>query len=355
MDRLGLAVGVAGADDEEVRVAEHAAEVELDDVDRLLVGGVAPRSRARPGRRRSRAATAVMRLASRLRSVQPLALDVGGDGVGHQVADRAARRDAAADQRGRDVDAAACRRSGRARRRPAARRAARRCRRGATPSRSATASSASSSTASGSRQSGSACAMSPPTMKVSSSSGRASWSLCSVSTVYDGPPRSTSTRETPSRASSADREPAQLDAVLDARVRLDLLVRRRVDRHEQHAVEPELRRSASCAQTRCPRCGGLNVPPSRPTRATRAQARTWPVALDEVLERAELAQADRAARVQLLGRVADLRAHAELAAVGEARRRVDVDAGGVDAELERPRRRRVAGDDRLGVARAVAR
>ena len=67
-----------------------------------------------------------------------------------------------------------------------------------------------------------------------------------------------------------------------------------------------------------------------------------PVALDDVLERAQLAQADRAAGVQLLRRVADLGAHPELAAVGEARRGVDVDAGGVDAELERARGGRVA-------------
>ena len=58
--------------------------------------------------------------------------------------------------------------------------------------------------------------------------------------------------------------------------------------------------------------------------------------------------------MQLLGRVADLGAHPELAAVGEARGGVDVHAGRVDAELERPRRLGAAGDDRLGVARAVA-
>src|SRR3954452_6708212 len=40
VDRLRLAVRVAGADDEVVGVAEHAAQIELDDVDRLLVGGV---------------------------------------------------------------------------------------------------------------------------------------------------------------------------------------------------------------------------------------------------------------------------------------------------------------------------
>ena len=40
VDRLDLAGGVARADEEEVRVAEDAAHVELDDVDRLLVGRV---------------------------------------------------------------------------------------------------------------------------------------------------------------------------------------------------------------------------------------------------------------------------------------------------------------------------
>ena len=58
------------------------------------------------------------------------------------------------------------------------------------------------------------------------------------------------------------------------------------------------------------------------------------VALDEILEGAEFAQADRAPGVKLLGRVADLGSLAELAPVGEAGGRVDIHAGGVDAELE---------------------
>src|SRR3954465_131720 len=99
-------------------------------------------------------------------------------------------------------------------------------------------------------------------------------------------------------------------------------------------------------------CGGLNVPPSRPSRAT-ASGTDLAVALDQVLERAQLAQADRPAGVQLLRRVADLGAHAELAAVGEPRRRVDVDARGIDAQLERASGRGVAGDDRLRMTRAV--
>src|SRR5918911_259587 len=99
---------------------------------------------------------------------------------------------------------------------------------------------------------------------------------------------------------------------------------------------------------RWPRCGGLNVPPSRPIRATGRPARSashLAVAFDQVLGRAQLAQPYRAAGVQLLRRVADLGAHAELAAVGEARRGVDVDAGSVDAELERSRRVDRAGHD----------
>src|SRR4051812_12671101 len=98
-------------------------------------------------------------------------------------------------------------------------------------------------------------------------------------------------------------------------------------------------------------CGGLNVPPRMPTR--KASAPDLARAVDQVLERAQLAQADRPAGVELLRGVADLGAHAELAAVGEARRGVDVDAGGVDARLERPRRREVGGHDRLRMTGAV--
>src|SRR3954468_13321120 len=109
--------------------------------------------------------------------------------------------------------------------------------------------------------------------------------------------------------------------------------------------------NASCAQTRWARCGGLNVPPRRPSRAKLGA--DLAVAVDQIASRAQLAQADRPARVQLLRRVADLGAHAELAAVGEARRRVDVDAGRVDAELERPSGIAIARDDRLRMARRV--
>ena len=221
-----------------------------------------------------------------------------------------------------------------------------------TPSRSATPSSASSRMASGSRHVGSESAMSPPTMKVSSSSGASRHAaLRRVSTVNDGPGAVGLDARDAEPLVAGDREPHSAHAVLDARVGLDLLVRRLVRPARAARGRARAAASASCAQTRWPTCGGLNVPPRSPT-APGVSARTWPVALDQVLERAQLAQADRAARVQLLRRVADLGAHAELAAVGEARRGVDVDAGGVDAELERPRGRGVAGHDRLGVARS---
>src|SRR6478609_8042427 len=80
-----------------------------------------------------------------------------------------------------------------------------------------------------------------------------------------------------------------------------------------------------------------------------------PVALDQVLERAQLAQPDRSAHVELLRRVSDLRPHPELAAVGEASGRVHVDARRVYAALEGTRGGSVARDDRLRMAAAVAR
>jgi hypothetical protein len=40
VDRLDLAVRAAGADHEVVRVADHPAEVELDDLERLAILGI---------------------------------------------------------------------------------------------------------------------------------------------------------------------------------------------------------------------------------------------------------------------------------------------------------------------------
>ena len=95
--------------------------------------------------------------------------------------------------------------------------------------------------------------------------------------------------------------------------------------------------AASWASTRWPTCGGLNAEPSTPSAPcvaasslrcslrTAIYSLTWPVAFEHVLRRRQLAKADRPARVELLGRVADLGAHPELEAVGEPGRRVDVD------------------------------
>src|SRR5260221_13519855 len=74
------------------------------------------------------------------------------------------------------------------------------------------------------------------------------------------------------------------------------------------------------------------------------------VAADDVLVGSQLAQADRATSVQLLGRVADLGAHPELEAVGEAGRGVGVDNGGVDARREPRNGLFGTADDRLRVA-----
>ena len=57
--------------------------------------------------------------------------------------------------------------------------------------------------------------------------------------------------------------------------------------------------------------------------------------------------------MQLLRADANLSAHAELGAVGEAARRVDVDGRGADLVGEPCRRRLVAGHDHVGVVRAV--
>ena len=58
--------------------------------------------------------------------------------------------------------------------------------------------------------------------------------------------------------------------------------------------------------------------------------------------------------MEFLGRDADLGAEAELAAVGEGRRDVDVDACRIDPPGELPGRFGVLGDDGFAVARGVA-
>ena len=158
---------------------------------------------------------------------------------------------------------------------------------------------------------------------------------------------------------------------------------------------------ASRQAARCAACGGSNVPPNRPMRspahggsgwaagcdppreggAQRAGegffAKTHPSprrtchlspreghrrvgygrsarAADAILERGELLDADRPARMHAAGRDADLGAEAELAAVGELRRGVVQHDRGVDLAQEFLGGLLVRGDDRVGVVRAVA-
>ena len=151
------------------------------------------------------------------------------------------------------------------------------------------------------------------------------------------------------------RQPRHLQPHLRARLRIDPLVRRLAGRHQQHPIEPQLERRL---------LGEHQVPDVRrveraPENADRGDLPPTPdspdlaVAVDDVLERGQLAQADRPARMELLGRVADLGPHPELEPVGEARRRVDVDDRGVDPVRELLGRLVGDGHDRLRVAGAV--
>ncbi|ABA49903.1 hypothetical protein BURPS1710b_3448 [Burkholderia pseudomallei 1710b] len=72
-----------------------------------------------------------------------------------------------------------------------------------------------------------------------------------------------------------------------------------------------------------------------------------------VLQRRETFEPDRAARVQLVVRDADLRAEPELEAVREARRRVHHHTRRIDFAQEAHRAVVILGDDRIGVMRAV--
>ena len=79
-----------------------------------------------------------------------------------------------------------------------------------------------------------------------------------------------------------------------------------------------------------------------------------PVARDDVFVGRQFGKAHRTAGVELLGRDSHLGAEAELAAVGEGRRDVDVDAGGVHGACELRGGLFVLGDDGFAVARRVA-
>jgi hypothetical protein len=78
-------------------------------------------------------------------------------------------------------------------------------------------------------------------------------------------------------------------------------------------------------------------------------ARSAAHALPRILERGQLLDADRPPRMHLAGGDADLRAHAELAAVGKLRRGVVQQDGGIDLVEEALRGCRVLGNDDASV------
>src|SRR5690606_13473459 len=78
-----------------------------------------------------------------------------------------------------------------------------------------------------------------------------------------------------------------------------------------------------------------------------------PAAVDDVLVRCQFPQAAGAAGVEAVGADADLGPQTELAPVVEAGAGVDDHRGGVDRGREPPGRVQIAGDDRVGVVRAV--
>src|SRR6266850_2809984 len=144
-----------------------------------------------------------------------------------------------------------------------------------------------------------------------------------------------------------------------------------------HQTRSSLRRfSANRLMARCAACGGLNEPPSRPTRmplvwngiaraadcdcisrvaacaGLKSRSRL-PGAVNAIFEARQLLGADRAAGVEFAGGNADLGAEAELAAIGELRRGVVQHDGGIDLIEEFLRSAGVFRHDRIGMMRAV--
>src|SRR3954463_11282126 len=145
-----------------------------------------------------------------------------------------------------------------------------------------------------------------------------------------------------------------------------------------HQTRSSLRRLiANRLMARCAACGGLNEPPSRPIRmplvwkgmacaadgdgidrvtaGTRVCSRPrLPGAVDAIFETRQLLGADRPPRVEFARSNSDLRAEAELAAVGELRRGVVQHDRRIDLAEEFCGGATVFRHDRIGVMRAVA-
>src|SRR6478735_7942571 len=144
-----------------------------------------------------------------------------------------------------------------------------------------------------------------------------------------------------------------------------------------HQTRSSFRRLiANRLMARCAACGGLNEPPSRPTRMplvwkgmacaadcdciSRVTARAGlrsrprlPGAVNAIFEARQLLGADRAAGVEFAGGDADLGAEAEFATVGELRRCVVQHDRRIDFVEEFLRGMSVFRHDRIGVTRAV--
>src|SRR5258707_8750991 len=114
-------------------------------------------------------------------------------------------------------------------------------------------------------------------------------------------------------------------------------------------------RNAAPAIARCALWTGSNVPPRMPIRDVNAAPLTadFAVAEDDVFLRRQTLEPDRTARVQLVGRDADFGAQAVLVAVGEAGGSVDDHRARIHFAQETLGARLVAGDDGVGVLRAV--
>src|SRR5205085_12497682 len=121
---------------------------------------------------------------------------------------------------------------------------------------------------------------------------------------------------------TADGQSAHLEAVGGTGLLVDRLVRRysRGNKHHLRQAELNVRLLGAHQVTKMWRIERSAQDPdahgvSRPSGSLTDLA----VALDQVLDRAQLPQPDRAARMELLGRVPDLGAHPKFCTVGEAR------------------------------------
>lgn len=122
--------------------------------------------------------------------------------------------------------------------------------------------------------------------------------------------------------------------------------------NEEHAIEPELIGHAT-RDDKMPVVHGIEGPAHDANAFVHVLASNLSLTAHEILDRREGHCPHGATRMELLGAYAYLGPETKLAPIGETRRGVRIDDGGIDLALETVDGAHVLGDDALGMPRSI--